>query len=41
MRQADRQDLVMLLTLYFTGGRRSEIFRLTWSDVDIQKEKSG
>lgn len=37
--QAEGQDLVMLLTLYFTGGRRSEIFRLTWSDVDLQKEK--
>ena len=37
--QAEGQDLVMLLTLYFTGGRRSEIFRLTWNDVDLQKEK--
>ena len=37
--QAERQALLMLLPLYFTGGRRSEIFRLTWSDVDIQKEK--
>ena len=37
--QAEGQDLVMLLPLYFTGGRRSEIFRLTWNDVDLQKEK--
>lgn len=30
------QDLVMLLTYYFTGARRSEVFRLLWSrDVDL------
>lgn len=27
---AHGQDLVMLLTYYFTGGRRSELFRLSW-----------
>lgn len=30
LQQAEGQDLVLLLTLYFTGGRRGEIFRLSW-----------
>jgi integrase len=30
LREAEGQDLVLLLTLYFTGGRRGEIFRLSW-----------
>jgi integrase len=30
LRQAHGQDLVMLLTYYFTGGRKSELFRLSW-----------
>lgn len=34
---AKGQDLVMLLTMYFTGGRRSEIFRLSW-ERDIRLE---
>lgn len=30
------QDLVMMLTYYFTGARRGEVFRLLWSrDVDL------
>lgn len=33
---AQGQDLVMLLAFYYTGARRSEIFRLTWGDVDLQ-----
>ena len=35
LEQAQGQDLVMLLTYYFTGARRSEVFRLSW-DRDIQ-----
>jgi integrase len=35
LEQAKGQDLVMLLTFYFTGGRAGEIFRLTWADVDL------
>lgn len=30
LQQVGGQDLVFLLTLYFTGGRRGEIFRLSW-----------
>ena len=30
LQMAHGQDLVMLLTYYFTGGRRSELFRLSW-----------
>lgn len=37
LQQADGQDLVMLLTYYFTGGRRSELFRLSW-EKDIRLE---
>lgn len=37
---ATGQDLIMLLTLYFTGGRRSEIFRLSWErDVHLETGK--
>lgn len=35
LREAKGQDLVMLLTYYFTGGRRSELFRLSWGQ-DVQ-----
>ncbi len=36
LQQAHGQDLVMLLTYYFTGARRGEVFRLLWSrDVDL------
>lgn len=35
LEQAQGQDLVMLLTYYFTGARRSEVFRLSWNR-DIQ-----
>lgn len=34
------QDLVMLLTYYFTGARRGEVFRLYWSrDIDLRGGK--
>ena len=36
---AKGQDLVMLLTFYYTGARRGEIFRLGWSDVDLENSK--
>ncbi len=39
LQQASGQDLVFLLTLYFTGARRGEIFRLTWSDVKLDEGK--
>lgn len=35
LRQAHGQDLVMLLTYYYTGARRGEVFRLLWSDVNF------
>lgn len=36
---ASGQDLVMLLTFYYTGARRGEVFRLVWSDVDLKGGK--
>lgn len=39
LQQAEGQDLVMLLTMYFTGARRGEIFRLKWEDVLLQEGK--
>lgn len=35
LEQSRGQDLVMLLTFYYTGARRGEVFRLTWTK-DIQ-----
>jgi integrase len=32
---AEGQDRVMLITLLHLAARRSEIFRLTWSDIDF------
>ncbi len=39
LQQAEGQDLVFLLTLYFTGARCGEIFRLTWQDVKFTEGK--
>lgn len=39
LQQAHGQDLVMLLTYYYTGARRSEVFRLTWPDIDLENGK--
>lgn len=39
LQQAHGQDLVMLLTFYYTGARRGEVFRLTWADVDLDSER--
>jgi integrase len=36
---ADAVDRTMLLTFLHTAGRRSEILRLTWDDVDFKKRK--
>jgi integrase len=32
---AEGQARVLLLTFLHTAGRRSEVYRLTWSDVDF------
>lgn len=40
LQKAHGQDLVMLLTYYFTGGRRSELFRLSWEkDVRLAEAR--
>ena len=39
LQQAEGQDLVMLLTYYYTGARRGEVFRLTWDDVNFKDAK--
>jgi integrase len=39
LQQAQGQDLVFLLTLYFTGARRGEVFRLVWNDVSLEDGK--
>ena len=36
---ATGQDLVMLLTFFYTGARRGEIFRLTWADIDLDAKR--
>lgn len=40
LHQARGQDLIMLLTLFYTGARRGEVFRLTWQDVNLIEGKS-
>lgn len=38
LKSASGQDMVMLLTFFFTGARRNEVFRLSWSkDVNLEK----
>lgn len=39
LKRATGQDLVMLLTYFYTGARRSEVFRLTWDDVCFETRK--
>jgi integrase len=39
IREARGQDLVFLLTLYYTGARKNEAFRLTWADVSLDDGK--
>lgn len=39
LQQAKGQDLIMLLTMYFTGARRGEVFRLQWGDIDLEAGK--
>jgi len=39
IREARGQDLVLLLTLYYTGARKGEVFRLTWADVNLDERK--
>ncbi len=39
LQQATGQDLILLLTLYFTGARRGEVFKLRWQDVNLVEEK--
>lgn len=39
LQQVTGQDLVFLLTLYFTGARRGEVFRLVWDDVHLEEGK--
>jgi integrase len=36
---ASGQDKVMLLAFLYLAGRRKEIFRLTWSDVDFGRQR--
>lgn len=39
LQQAEGQDLVMLLTFYYTGARRGEVFKLTWNDINLRQGK--
>ena len=34
---ADREDMDLILTLYHTAGRTSEILKLTWEDVNFEQ----
>ena len=34
----DKQDKLMLLTFLYTAGRRNEIFRLTWDDINFEND---
>lgn len=36
---AEKQEKVMLYTFLYTAARRSEIFRLTWEDVDFGRNR--
>ena len=40
LQQARGQELVMLLTIYYTGARRGEVFRLSWeNDVRLNEHR--
>jgi integrase len=39
LRLAQGQDLVMLMTFYYTGARAGEVFRLKWDDVYLTENK--
>lgn len=36
---AEGQDKVLLQTLYYTGGRKNEIFNLNWKDIFFDKNR--
>jgi integrase len=35
---ADQEDMDLLVVLYHTGGRIGEVFRLSWDDVNFEKQ---
>ncbi len=39
LEMASGQDLVMLMTYFYTGARRGEIFRLVWDDVCFDTQR--
>ena len=39
VKAAQGQDKVMLLAFFYLGARRGEIFRLTWEDVDLTRNR--